>query len=254
MKYTTCVMLLCAALLPLGAQTTSENRAYFRVGGTYNQNDLKAYLGDRQGSPIYEIGYDFNGPTEHTGLGVYFSYLAATGDLMEQYRYYTRVDSDNQPIYLNDGMKQNLFVWRLGFDMRFRTPIKGFTPYGGFNVNWYDGFRTVRGTVENYEDWRTPGNPYVTVPSDAVALYQLPAGNYPEGQAKLGIRFGAEYRINKNWGVSIDQSVSHWMSRSNATNNSFQTSLTGNRYYKGVNPVAPTWVSFSVQYRWSIWN
>ena len=252
MKYTTCVMLLCAALLPLGAQSTAENRAYFRVGGTYNQNDLKAYLGNRQGSPIYEIGWDFNGPTETTGLGVYFSYLAATGDPMKEYRYFTEVESTdmtkpnyNVPKYLNDGMKQSLYCWRMGFDMRFRTPIEGFTPFGGFNVNWFDGFRTMHGTVQAVEEYR---------PGQANSKLQIPSGQYPEGQAKMGIRFGAEYRITKNWGVSIDQSVSYWMSRSNNGTAGQSWSLTGNRYYKGINPVAPTWVSFSVQYRWSPWD
>jgi len=232
MKYTTCFMLLGVLLVPLEAQSTAENRTYFRVGGAYSQNDLKAYLGDRAFNPIYEIGYDFNGPTETTGLGIYFSYLAAHGNHIERYK--DPGDKDSK------GLKQALFGWRFGIDMRFRTPIKGLTPFGGFNVNWYDGIRTDGGAVPSADDYRLH--------------FKIPAGKWPEGQAKLGVRWGVEYRITEQWGVSIDNSISHWLSKSNATGDPGQASMTGNRHYKGVNPVAPTWLSLSVQYRWNAWK
>ena len=222
MKYST-LLLLGALLAPLGAQSVAENRAYFRLGGAYSQNDLKAYLGDRAFNPIYEIGYDFHGPTAATGLALYASYLAAHGDPIEKHR----------------GLKQALFGWRAGLDMRFRTPIKGFTPFAGFNVNWYDGLRTEYGEVQDNQAINT--------------RYRLYPGGWGEGKAKMGFRFGAEYRITENWGVSIDNSVSYWMSKSNSGTPA-QASLTGARYYKGINPVAPTWLNIAVQYRWNMWE
>jgi len=223
MKHTTCIFLLSALLLPAKAQSVAENRAYLRVGAAGSQNDLKAYLGDRAFNPIYEVGYNFHGPTETTGLAVYGSYLAAHGN----------------PIVKYGGLKQALFSYRLGVDLHFRTPIKGFAPFAGFNVNWFDGLITQSGLVQ---DNQNKNNQFLIL-----------AGAWPEGQAKLGFRFGAEYRITKNWGVSIDNSITHWLSKSN-DGNSGQASLTGARYYKGINPVAPTWLNIAVQYRWKIWE
>jgi len=223
MKYTTCFLLLGALVAPASAQSVADSRAYFRLGGAFSQSDLKAYLGDRAVNPVYEIGYDFNGPTETTGLGIYVSYLTAHGDPIEKYK----------------GLAQALFGWRVGFDMRFRTPIKGLTPFAGFSANWYDGVRTAYGEVQDNQAMNTQ--------------YRLFPGNWPEGTAKMGFRFGAEYRINKNWGVSIDNSVSHWLSRIN-DGTPGQEAETGSRYYKGINPVAPCWLNIAVQYRWSVWD
>ena len=223
MKYTACFLLLGALTAPAGAQSVADGRAYFRLGGAISQNDMKAYLGDRFANPIYEMGHDFRGPTESTGFGLYVSYLAAHGDPIDKYK----------------GLKQALFGWRIGGDMRFRTPIKGLTPFAGLSVNWYDGIRTVSGEVQDNQAINTQ--------------YRLSTGTWPEGKAKMGFRFGAEYRINKNWGVSMDNSVSHWLSRAN-DGTPAQTSATGPRYYKGINPVAPTWLNVAVQYRWNIWE
>jgi len=222
MKHTTYLLLLSSMLVPLSAlkaQSVAEKRAYVRLGAAMPQNDLKAFLGDRAYSPIYEVGYDFNGPNETTGIGVYVSYLTAHGDNIEHY----------------GGLRQRIFGWRIGSDLRFRTPIKGFTPFVGFSVNWYDGQRAEGGRVQDLDNLEN--------------VWILEPGNWPEGKAKLGVRVGAEYRITENWGISIDGSLSNWYSR----NPTVQSHPTGPRHYKGINPVAPSWINFAVQYRWNIW-
>jgi len=220
MKYLTHLMLAGLMLAPLSAQSVAEKRMYVRLGAAMSQNDLKAFLGDRAFNPIYEIGYDFNGPSETTGFSVYASYLTAHGDPIEKY----------------EGLKQALFGWRYGVDMRFRTPIKGFTPFVGLNVNFYDGVVQVSGRVQSLDRYDT----YYTIPTKKDADF------YPEGKAKIGMRLGAEYRITESWGVSIDASVSTWISKSFTYNPDWPT---GQRYYRGINPVAPSWINFAVQYR-----
>jgi len=221
MKHVTFLLLLGAMLAPMSAQSVAEKRLYFRLGAAMSQNDLKAYLGDRAFNPIYEIGYDFNGPTETTGIGVYASYLTAHGDPIERY----------------DGLKQALFGWRFGADLRFRTPIKGFTPFVGFSANFYDGVINQGGRVQDLDNFEN--------------YWVIPPGNWPEGRAKIGIRVGAEYRITESWGVSIDGSLSNWYSRSNTAASG--PTFTGTRHYKGINPIAPSWINFAVQYRWNLW-
>ena len=250
MKHTTCTLLLGALMASsLGAQSVAENRAYFRLGGAYNMNDMKAYLGDRTFSPIYEFGYDFKGPTETTGFGLYVSYITGHGDPMSKYRDVARdpftgeveFDDDDNPIYTNDGMRQFLFGWRLGGDLRYRTPISGLTLFMGFNFSWWDGRRVEPGSVRDLDYlWD---------------YYYLPAGgkgSWPDGKAKAGMRFGAEYRITKHWGITWDTSISSWMNRDAST--AGQETLTGTRAYKGINPVNPSWMNFAVQYRWSMFD
>jgi len=249
MKHSTCFLLLGALMAPaLGAQSVAENRAYLRLGGAYHMNDMKAYLGDRTFSPVYEFGYDFKGPTESTGFGLYVSYITGHGDPMSKYKYFVEYDDEDEysgrpiPNYLNNGMKQMLFGWRLGGDLRYRTPLKGLTLFMGFSANWWDGQRREPGTVQDIDDYEN--------------FYVLEAGSksrWPEGKAKVGWRIGAEYRITKNWGVCWDTSVSSWMSRDDSLGQGQQT-LTSDRAYKGINPVNPSWMNFSVQYRWSMFD
>ena len=221
MKHLTHFLLSGLLLAPLGAQSTADKRMYIRLGGAMSQNDLKAYLGDRAFNPIYEIGYDFNGPTETTGIGVYVSYLTAHGDPIEQY----------------EGLRQALFGWRFGLDMRFRTPIKGLTPFVGLNVNYYDGIIIEGGRVAS--------------PDNVNTYYTITPGYWPESKAKIGMRVGAEYRITESWGVSIDGSVSTWLSKNITYNPNW---VTGQRHYKGINPVAPSWINFAVQYRFNFFD
>lgn len=251
MKHSTCFLLLGALLAPgLSAQSVAENRAYFRLGGAYHMNDLKAYLGDRTFSPIYELGYDFKGPTETTGFGLYVSYITGHGDPNENYRdlktyfsqgadtNYWELDDNGKPQYLNDGLKQTLFGWRVGVDLRYRTPIENLTIFMGFSANWWDGAIVQKGRVQDVDDFEH--------------WYPINVGNWPEGKAKIGWRIGAEYRITKNWGVCWDTSVSSWMSRNGS--GAGQETRTGTRAYKGINPVNPSWMNIAVQYRWNIWN
>jgi len=256
MKHSTCFLLLSGLLAPsLSAQSVAEHRTYFRLGGAYHMNDMKAYLGDRAFSPIYELGHDFKGPTESTGFGVYVSYITGHGDSMSQYRYFKdfkKFDGPNglvdpgqpgavrgvEPDYLNDGMKQILFGWRFGADLRYRTPISGLTAFIGFSANWWDGRVLEPGTVRQY--------------NNRDLYYEIPYGPWPDGQAKAGWRIGAEYRITDHWGVTWDTSISSWLSRNN--NGRGQETLTGQYAYKGINPVNPSWMNFAVQYRWSLFN
>jgi len=233
----------------LGAQSVAENRAYLRLGGAYHMNDMKAFLGNRTFSPVYEFGYDFKGPTETTGFGLYVSYITGHGNPMSRYRdieWYEDgspvLDDHDDPTYTNNGMKQTLFGWRLGGDLRYRTPLRGLTLFMGFSANWWDGLRLEPGRVQHAENFNYS------------YYFTLPKGNWPEGKAKVGWRIGAEYRITDHWGVSWDTSVSSWLSRSGNTSQIGQDTLTGTRAYKGINPVNPSWMNFAVQYRWSIWD
>ena|GEM_PF-2105667 len=233
MKRITLFLILVSLAIPLGAQSVAEKRAYFRLGAAWSQNDLKAFLGDRTFNPIYELGYDFPGISDTTGFAVYASYLTAHGDPIAKYKGPEGISPNRPDGY--DGLRQAIFGWRVGVDMRFRTPIKGFTPFAGINVNWWDGMRITPGYVQEYDNkdnW-----------------YELLPGEWPAGTAKFGIRVGAEYRINENWGVSVDGSLSAWYSKQTADN-----SPTGGRRYEGINPVAPSWINLAVQYRWSFWD
>lgn len=225
-------MLLSSLALSLCAQATAENRAYIRVGAAWNQNDLKAYLGDRAFSPIYEVGYDFAGFTETTAFSLYASYLTAHGDPIAKYK-----GPGTNPNLPEDykGLEQSLFGWRAGVDLRFRTPIQGLTPFAGINLNWYDGTRHTIGYVQEWDN--------------KLNYYELLPGSWPSGRQKFGMRIGVEYRFNDTWGMSIDGSVSHWYSKIVAEET---PSVTGQRHYKGINPVAPSWINFAVQYRWSM--
>jgi hypothetical protein len=224
----------------------AENRAYFRLGGAYHLNDLKMYMGERTYSPVYEIGYDFKGPTESTGIGLYVSYFTGHGDPITQYRDFVVDPRSDYPIfddndnfqYKNDGLKQTLFGWRLGADLRYKSPLKGLTLFAGFNVNWWDGERFSDGRVRDIDDLDH--------------YWPIPTGPWPEGKAKMGLRFGAEYRITKHWGISWDTSVASWMSRDGESQG--HDTLTYNRAYKGINPVNPSWMNFAVQYRWSMFD
>jgi len=236
MKHLTRFMLLSLLAAPLCAQSVSENRAYLRLGLANSQANLRAYLGGRAYSPIYEIGYDFKGPTEDVGFGLYASYLTAHGDPIKAHAYYSGFDGDGKPIYENDGLQQVLFAWRFGIDMRFRTPIQNLTGYAGASGTFFDGLRQTRATVQDYD---YPDDPFM-----------LDKGGYPEGKMKLGLRVGLEYRITKEWGVSLEGSLSSWLNR--GTDNPLT-----DYFYKpvdGINPVKPAWISVSAQYRFNAWN
>ena len=235
MRHLTKFMLLSLLAAPLCAQSVSENRAYLRLGLANSQANLRAYLGGRAYSPIYEIGYDFKGPTEDVGFGVYASYLTAHGDPIKKYAYYDRFDEHDKPIYENDGLQQVLFAWRFGIDMRFRTPVQNLTGYAGASGTFFDGIRQTRATVPDYDD---PDYPFTLEP-----------GGYPEGKVKLGLRIGLEYRITKEWGVSLEGSLSSW--RSQGENKPVTEGLV--KPVSGINPVRPAWITVSAQYRFNIW-
>ena len=208
-----------SALNALNAQSVAEKRAYFRLGAAMSQNDLKAYLGDRAYSPIYEIGYDIKGPTDSTAFGVYASYITAHGDPIEQYK----------------GLRQVLFGWRFGVDMRFRTPIKGLTPFVGFSANFFDGQVRAAGFVQNVDNFEQE--------------FTITPRSWPESRPKIGARAGLEYRVTESWGAVIDFSGATWLSKNSAVDPGFPT---GARRYNGINPVSPNWVNFAVQYRWNV--
>jgi len=197
----------------------SYEALYARAGLLSTQGNLRAFGGGRVLTPVFELGY--SAPIEDLGIGygVYGSYFALRGKEMPNY----------------DGMKQDLYGYRLGVDLRYETGIPSLTPYVGLSWNFYDGQRKNRGV---FHDTSNGTN------------YSLPAGPYTESRGKIGARLGLEYRINAKWGVVVDYNFSEWMSqRRNLRTREMGQS--GPNYADGVNPVRPSWVALSVQYRFS---
>lgn len=213
-------LLATAAALPavLGAQAVAERPAYARLSAVIPMDNFKSYLGAKAPAQALELGYDFSGPDEWAGLGVHLTYLNAAGSSIEKY----------------GGLQQSLRGWRLGGDVRLKTPVKDLTAFAGITVSKYRGRRDAAGVLPNYD---APASPF-----------RVPAGDYPETQTKFGARAGVEYRINAAWGVALDYSFSEW--RSDYQINSY-TPGTGSRTMDGVNPLNPSWIALSAQYRWS---
>lgn len=215
----TCLLLLAGALSAgLNAQSVAERPAYVRLSAVHPMDNFRAYLGDK--TPVYalEFGYDFAGPDAWMGLGAHLTYLTASGSAIDKY----------------GGLTQSLKGWRLGADLRFKTSVAGLTPFLGLNVTSYRGNRDTGGTLPNYDD---PVNPY-----------RVSAGSYPETEVKFGARVGLEYRINSSWGIAIDYSFSEW--RSDYRIDDYMPT-TGPRTMDGVNPLNPSWIALSAQYRFS---
>ncbi len=208
------------AALALQGQSTADHPVYVRLSAVMPMGDLKAYLGDKTLVHAFEVGHDFKGPDDWAGLGLYATYLVANGSPITKYQ----------------GLKQSLYGWRVGGDVRFKTPVAGLTPFLGVSITAYDGKIDKGGVVPNYD---TPSQPF-----------QVPAGPYPEGKGKFGGRLGVEYRINKEWGLALDYSFSEW--RSDFRLGTY-TPITGHRVVNGLNPVNPSWIALSAQYRWSVW-
>ena len=212
--------MLLAGGMVLQAQAVAERPAYARVSAVLPSGDLKAYLGDKPLAYSFEVGYDIQGPDEHAALGLYSSYLIANGKAIGKY----------------GGLRQSLYGWRVGADVRFKTPIQGLTPFLGLSMTAYNGVRDEGGLVPNYD---VPSKPF-----------QVGTGRYPERKGKFGARVGLEYRLNEAWGVVLDYSFSEWVSDFQL--NSYMP-MTGTRVVDGVNPVHPSWVALSVQYRFKLW-
>lgn len=116
---------------------------------------------------------------------------------------------------------QNLRGWRAGIDLRFNTPLKDVTPYAGIGMTFFNGDRTK-----------------------ASSVLGLPAGYYGDSKAKFGIRVGFEYRLNEAWGLAFDYNAYEW--RSNIDASAYKI--------KGYNPVHPSWVGMSIQYKFNWGN
>lgn len=212
-------MLLLAGSLSAAAQSVAERPAYARFSLVHPMDNFRAYLGAK--TPVFalELGYDFAGPDDWVGIGAHLTYLSASGKAIERY----------------GGLTQSFKGFRLGGDLRFKTSVPGLTPFLGLHVSSYRGTRDTAGTLPNYDAPTTP--------------YQVAAGSYPETELKFGARAGIEYRFNSAWGICIDYSFSEW--RSDYRLDSY-TPASGPRTMDGVNPLNPSWIAASVQYRFSI--
>ncbi len=117
---------------------------------------------------------------------------------------------------------QSMRAWRAGIDLRFNTPMKNLTPYAGVGMAFFDGQRL--------KDSSVLGN----------------KGPYPDTKAKFGIRVGVEYQLTPAWGLTFDYNAYEWRSDIN-------NGLDYPYKLKGYNPVHPSWVGMSVQYKFN-WN
>lgn len=219
MRHLGCTLLAACALTGLQAQ--SEPPAYVRLTAVAPMGDLRAYLGDRPLATALELGWDFHRPDAVTGIGVHATVLQAKGRDIPRY----------------GGLTQDLKAFRLGADMRMRTPVAGLLARIGLGMAFYNGTRATTGTVPNLDD---PTKPWI-----------MPPGTYKEKKGKFGGRVGAEYQINDRWGLALDYNFSEWTSDSRIAD---YTPVSGNRHVDGVNPVNPSWVGLSVQYRFHAWK
>lgn len=106
---------------------------------------------------------------------------------------------------------------RMGVDVVFNTPIEPLRAYAGLNLQYWDGQQET--------------NSKVLGPKTAI----------PDTNAKFGLRLGVEYRITQHWGVSLDYNASEWISDQDKSTYPMT----------GYNPVNPSWVALSVQYRFN---
>lgn len=224
MKRSAMMLILLAACAMLRAEEAPAGAKdydpfYARIGLMSTQGNLRAFGGGRVLSPIYELGYAPAVPEGNVGLGAYASYFKLDGKAIAAY----------------DGLQQDLYGYRFGFDARYATSVPGLTPFVGISWNFYDGERRTAGAFHDSLNGTT---------------YPLAAGAYPEGKGKLGARLGLEYRISPQWGVVLDYSFSEWYSQKyNWTDGTMAPS--GPDYANGLNPVRPSWITLSAQYRFN---
>ena len=214
MRKLTTLLVLGAAAMGLSAEEAARP-FYGRATALVSQGDLRDYLGGKAFGYGYEIGYDWTKPESMIGIGIYGGYLRWNGDEA------TNIDTT-----------QEMRAWRAGIDLHFNTPVKGLRPYAGVGLAYFDGKRlkdsTVLGAATNQR--------------------VLAAGPYPDTKAKFGLRLGVEYQITSAWGVAVDYNAYEWRSVAATGDNApYPYKI------KGYNPVHPSWVGVSVQYRfdWS---
>ncbi len=201
---------LAVCALPVRA----EQPDYLRLSALSTQGDLRAYAGGKAFGHGFEVGHGLNVPgSEVIGLGVFAGFLKVTGDA-------------SAPM---GGLRQSLEAWRVGGDVRFATPLEGLTPYAGINLNYFSGKRLNSGSILTYD-----------------GRYAITPGPYGERGAKFGFRIGLEYRFNRAWGASVDFNHSEWYDDYAKGDHE---PMTGDRGVKGLNPINPSWLAFSVQYR-----
>jgi len=115
------------------------------------------------------------------------------------------------------GTSLTLSAWRAGADLVFLTPVEGLRAYAGLNLNCWNG--------KWNQDNATLGT----------------KGEFSDSKGKLGLRLGVEYRITKEWGATLDYSAAEYRSSQRFSKYPVQ----------GLNPVNPSWITLSVQYRFS---
>jgi len=213
------------ALMILGAGTcgllAQDNERPYYVGFTVgaSQADLRAYMGGRSFGHAFELGYDWTKPDDFVGIRAYANHLRWLGDHSE------RLD-----------VTQSLVAWRGGVEFSFTSPVKNLRPYTGLSITYWDGKRLTPSTVLG--DYKG-------------TAYPLPAGSYPDAEAKFGFRFGVDYSVFNYLTVSLDYNFSEW--RSAQRNRGAETSLVNYaQKINGYNPVHPSWLGVSVKYKFDM--
>lgn len=222
-------------LLILGTTTAGlvaqENASPFYVGLTagFSQADLRVYQGGKSAGHAFELGYDFGLSDDFVGLRLYGTNTQWTGDYSE------RLD-----------VEQKLSSWGAGLDFTFNTPIRGLRPYVGAGMMWWNGKRV---TESAYLGYLRGINARGLSEAAAQNEVMLPGPNH-HGKGKLGFRFGVNYEVFKNLGVSLNYNVFQWR------NDNWATTPANERVQQqalnGYNRVNPSWVGLTVKYHFDM--
>jgi hypothetical protein len=216
-------IILAAGAAGLAAQDARQSPFYVGLSAGFSQADLRAYMGGKSFGHAFELGYDWTKPEDFVGIRLYGVHSRWLGDYSE------RLD-----------VVQKLISWGAGVEFSFQTPISGLRPYLGAGMMFWDGSRETDSVYLG-----TLRGQYVTG-----EIEPLPAGPHPEGQGKLGIRMGLNYRIIKDLSVSLDYNFYGWR------NDSFSADGDAGLVYpyslKGYNRVMPSWVGLTVKYHFNM--
>jgi hypothetical protein len=224
-------LVLGTATLGLVAQENETSPLYVGLTAGFSQADLRAYQGGKSNGYSVELGYDFTKPDNFVGIRLYTRYSRWTGDYSE------RLD-----------ITQDLISYGTGLEFSFHTPIRGLRPYVGAGMTWWDGKRV---SDSSYLGYLQAVNIYREDPdSDFAKNNIILAGPHPEGQGKLGVRFGVNYLITKQFAVSLDYNFFQWLNINPET--APEDIVVSNYPIKGYNRVNPSWLGLTLKYHFDI--